>query len=289
MADFRNYHEEDYQAVCDFLIELNKTEKQYVNWNWARFEWMFEHSEFDKSLVNSIGLWWNGGKIVGAAIYDMFFGEAFCGVLPEYSWLYKEVLNYACENLKDENGLGIAIADDDAEKIETAESLGFKKADQTENILSLSLKQPLECCLADGLKLAEFDVYLDICGFLWLLWQGFDHGTDKAEFEKTEQIEENPCKRPHFKKSLSISVQNEQNERISYCCLWYDERTDYAYVEPVCTIPSYRGKGAAKAALFKAFNAAKEMGAKKVYVISEMDFYRKLGFTQDRHFTFYWK
>ena len=32
--EFRNYREEDYDAVCDFLIELNKNNKNHINWNW---------------------------------------------------------------------------------------------------------------------------------------------------------------------------------------------------------------------------------------------------------------
>ena len=44
-----------------------------------------------------------------------------------------------------------------------------------------------------------------------------------------------------------------KNEPVAYVCLWYDKRTDYAYIEPVCTVPNYRGKGIAKALLFVGF------------------------------------
>ncbi|HBE15186.1 MAG TPA: hypothetical protein DCY72_02915 [Ruminococcaceae bacterium] len=83
----------DYEAVCDFLIELNRENQYHINWNWARFEWMTEHPEFDKGLINSIGLWMDGGRVVGAAIYDMYFGKAFVGALPAYSALYPEILD----------------------------------------------------------------------------------------------------------------------------------------------------------------------------------------------------
>ena len=92
-AFFQHYRDEDYEAVCDFLIELNRQDKTHVNWNWARFEWMAEHPEFDKSARASIGLWRSEDKIVGAAIYDMYFGEAFCGTLPECEALYPEILD----------------------------------------------------------------------------------------------------------------------------------------------------------------------------------------------------
>ena len=81
---FKHYCNNDYEAVCDFLIELNRENQNHISWNWVRFEWMMEHPEFDKSLMDSIGLWLDGEKVIGAAIYDMYFGEGFSGVLPEY-------------------------------------------------------------------------------------------------------------------------------------------------------------------------------------------------------------
>ena len=35
-ACFRSYREEDYEAVCDFLIALNQRDRTHINWNWAR-------------------------------------------------------------------------------------------------------------------------------------------------------------------------------------------------------------------------------------------------------------
>ena len=64
---------------------------------------------------------------------------------------------------------------------------------------------------------------------------------------------------------------------------------DYAYVEPVCTIPSCRGKGIAAALLSEAFSRAKALGAKKAYVISDLPFYEKLGFEKTQHYSFYRK
>ena len=66
--------------------------------------------------------------------------------------------------------------------------------------------------------------------------------------------------------------------------LWYVD-----YVEPVCTIPDYRGKGIAAALLSEAFSRAKALGAKKAYVISDLPLYEKLGFQKAQHYSFYRK
>ena len=31
----RGYRDEDYEAVCDFLIELNQKDRTHINWNWG--------------------------------------------------------------------------------------------------------------------------------------------------------------------------------------------------------------------------------------------------------------
>ena len=287
---FKHYTENDYEAVCDFLIELNRENQHHINWNWGRFEWMMKHPEFDESLMGSIGLWMDGEKVVGAAIYDMYFGEAFVGVLPAYSALYPEILDYAYRELKDENGLGIAICDDCTDEIRVAKSAGFEVAEQTETVMRMDLDKELPANPPGGLRLAELDPVKEPIAFQWLLWQGFDHGSDKAEFERDDDVfPEIPEFRRHFDPTLSIAAKTADGEYVSYCCLWYSGKTDYAYVEPVCTVPSFRGKGVAKAVIYEALNRARSLGAKKAYVLSDMPFYEKIGFRKDKHFTFFWK
>ncbi|MBQ4171190.1 MAG: GNAT family N-acetyltransferase [Ruminococcus sp.] len=284
---FKHYSNEDYEAVCGFLIELNRENQNHINWNWARFEWMAAHPEFDKSAVAAIGLWMVGEKVAGAAIYDMYFGEAFCAALPEHAALYPDILDYACRALRDENGLGVAVCDDCREEIAALQQAGFVKDEQTETVLSVDLEKAPVAALPGGLHIAALDPVKEPYAFQWLLWQGFDHGTDKAVFEREDPIV--PQHRPHLDPRLSLTAVTGSGERVAYCCLWYDERTDYAYVEPLCTVPAYRGKGVAKALLCEALDRAKRLGARRAYVISDLPFYKRLGFGQDKHFTFYWK
>ena len=284
---FRNYTDDDYEALCDFLIALNDKEDSHINWNWARLEWMIEHPEFDKSLKKSIGLWTEDGRIVGAAIYDMYFGEGFCGVLPEYKELYKDVVEYACKELKDDSGFGLAICEENTDEVEMVKKQGFYIFDQDETIMERSLDDPFEAKIPDGLKFFCPDPVEDVYDLEWLFWQGFDHGQDRAEFEREEEII--PRVRKHFNKDLGVAAVNEKGEMVACCLLWYMPGTDYAYVEPVCTIPEYRGKGVAKALIYEAFGRAKKLGAKRAYVISDMEFYEKLGFKKKHHYLFFRK
>ena len=290
MVDFTAYTKEYYQGVCDFLTELNAGDKHHINWNWARFEWMYEHPEFDNSLIESIGLWTDQDRVVGAAIYDMYFGEGFCGALPGYGHLYPEILEYAYRKLSDESGFAFAVCDDDTVLAEIARHAGFEPTEQYETMMRIDLDRELAAELPEGFEFAELDPAKELYEFLWLLWQGFDHGDDRAEFERENG--ELPVKkqlREHFNPYLSVSAADGSGEKVAYCCLWYSDATDYAYVEPVCTVPSFRGKGISKAVIYEALRRARSLGAKYAYVISDMEFYRRLGFEEYNRFTFWRK
>lgn len=284
---FRVYSDIDFGRVCSFLISIIKNTNTHINWNWARFQWMMGHTETDYNHIDTIGLWFDGDKIVGAAIYDMYFGEAFIAALPGYRHLLPEIADYAYENLKDENGLGIAVNDRDDELKAILSDKDFAPVDQHETIMQIDIDKEREYVLPEGLKMVNPDPVKDNEAMQWLFWQGFDHGTDYEEFKKTEQKQGR--ERKYLKKELGIAAQNEKGELVSFCCLWYMDGTDYAYVEPVCTIPSYRGKGIARSLIYEALNRAREMGADKAYVISDNPFYEKLGFRKVETYTFWWK
>lgn len=284
---YRRYSPSDYEAVCDFLISLNRADKSHINWNWARFEWMTEHPEFDRASSSRIGLWWDQERVVGAAIYDMYFGEAFCGALPEYGDLYPLILDYAWQELRDDSGLGIAISDINHAEIAAAKVCGFAPAEQHETVMYRDMECLPSASLPGGFSIAELDPAREAAEFQWLLWQGFDHGTDRGEFEQKDPVV--PQIRRHFNSHLSLTAVAPNGDRAAYCCLWFHPGTDYAYVEPVCTIPAYRGRGIAGALLSEALARAAALGAKTAYVISDMAFYQRLGFEKLPSWSFFWK
>ncbi len=111
--DFRKFDHSYYETVRTFLIELSQNDRMHINWNWARWEWMYHHPEFDREAIDKIGLWFSDEVLIGVAIYDHYFGEAFFAVKSGHEELETDILDYIVENLSDENGLGIAVNDED--------------------------------------------------------------------------------------------------------------------------------------------------------------------------------
>ena len=281
------FTDRDYQAVCDFLVELNQAGTAHLNWNWARWEWMYSHPYCDRSLLPTMGLWKEKDSVVGAAIFDLYHGEAFCAALPEYKKFLPEIYSYAWENLRDENGLGIAAADTDADTRALLTELGYQKAAQTEVMYCLDLKKPLEYMLPEDFSIRQIHFPEDTIAYKKVIYLGFDHAGDQAEWDN--MLQSKAPLPPHLEPRLCLAVEDDKGEFAAHCTCWYDERTDYAYIEPVCTVPAHRGQGLGRGVVSEALNRCAAMGAKRAIVLSDQGFYKKLGFAPLENYTFYWK
>jgi len=283
------YHEGFYNEVCQFLIDISQEHCKHINWNWARWEWMYFHPDFDRSLRSKIGLWFDNLDLVGLATYDHDLGEAFFATKQGYEELEDEIIEYAVNNFSDENGLGIAVNDTDAERSQRLQNKGFVKHDQCENILVCTIANiDHHSVLPAGITLKSLDAETDVYKHETVLWKGFDHNGPVPIDEVTIQKQKAMLSATHMNPSLHIAAVNEDGEYVAYCGLWYSPQTEYAYVEPVVTIPSYRGKGLGAAVVVEALKRCSVLGANKAYVISDHPFYKAIGFVQHSRYSFYW-
>lgn len=287
--DFRNFNNSYYDKVCDFLIELSKHDRKHINWNWARWEWMYFHPDFNRDLIDKIGLWFCNDELVGMATYDHYLGEAFFATKLGFEELEKDILEYAITTFSDENGLGIAVNDADISILNLLHSSGFLRNEQTENILELTPESgSLDFIIPKGITLKNLDIKKDLYKHHNVLWKGFDHEEQLPLDEATMNRQKIMLSALNLNPFLHIAAENKDGEYVAYCGLWYNQKTDYAYVEPVCTIPEYRHNGIGKAVVLEALKRGFSLGAKKAYVISNDPFYKSLGFHQHSHYTFYW-
>lgn len=277
-VQFRNYDDQYYPVVRQFLIELSQNDPKHLNWNWARWEWMIYHPDFDHHHKSKIGLWFKDDELIGLVTYDLYFGEAWFAEKKGSQELQKELLEYAIDHFSDKNGLGIAVNDEDEKTIKLLESYQFKKNENKEWLLSISLYD------------LDFnsDINEDFYKHQAVLWKGFNHDGEVPADEESLQKHQRMMSAPNLNPDLHIAAQNRNGEFVAYCGCWYDPQTSYAYIEPVCTIPEYRGQGLGTTVVIEALRRCKLNGATDAYVISNDHFYKKLGFSEHAQYTFYW-
>ncbi|TQR45967.1 GNAT family N-acetyltransferase [Paenibacillus popilliae] len=242
------YHEGYYNEVCQFLIDISQEHRKHINWNWVRWEWMYFHPDFNRSLRSKIGLWFDNLDLVGLATYDYDLGEAFFATKQGYEELEDEIIEYAVNNFSDENGLGIAVNDTDAERSQRLQNKGFVKHDQCENILVLTIANiDHHSVLPAGITLKSLDAETDVYKHETVLWKGFDHDGPVPIDEVTIQKQKAMLSAIHMNPSLHIA-----------------------------------------AVVVEALKRCSVLGANKAYVISDHPFYKAIGFVQHSRYSFYW-
>jgi len=84
---------------------------------------------------------------------------------------------------------------------------------------------------------------------------------------------------PHFRFDLTTVVKAPTGNYAVYCGMWYDDKNQYAYVEPVATDPDYRRRGLGKATVLESLRRCGLLGAEVAYVWSDTPFYRSMEFS----------
>lgn len=290
---FRNYTSkagitEDYHKVREFLANLG-----YIEYTYARWDWMATHSYLDKSAVGKIGIWEEKGNIVGLATFDGRLGTAFCLTQKGYECLKKEILLYAYENLSVDEKFYVVIQDGDVYFQDIAASLGFIATDDKESDAIFYVdKTSLEYKLPEGFHITTMKDTLDFYQYRNVLWKGFNHeanGEGELVFNKeVEQEAYEEMIRPNVDLSLKVAVVGPDGNFVSYCGMWYDPKAGFAIIEPVATDPAYRKLGLGKAVVLEGIRRASLLGAEKAIVGSKQQFYYSIGLRPLATST-YWK
>lgn len=86
---------------------------------------------------------------------------------------------------------------------------------------------------------------------------------------------------------LAVIIADEKGEYVCYAGMWWTPENKLAYMEPLCTIPEYRHRGLASAALSELYRRTKALGATHM-TGGANDFYKAIGYKPAEKWT-YWK
>ena len=276
------HHQSDFDLVGQFLVNTYNLESQHPNWLQPRWEYMHYHPLIDESTLDKIGIWEDAGDVVGVVHHEHQMGEIYIEIRSEYSYLKRDMLEYAQEHLyRDENEgklLQVFINANDDEFKAIAEDQGFHKEETHQEVMSqFKIVDPFPgITVPEGFRLKSLQEDNDLNKIHRVLHRGFNHPgeppPDEIEGRKKMQAA------PNFRKDLTIVVEAPDGNFVSFCGMWYEASNKIAYVEPVATDPDYRRMGLGKAAVLEGIRRCGELGATVAFVGSEQQFYISMGF-----------
>lgn len=259
-----------YNEIYEFLLKA--ADRGYNElFHWGRFEWMMGHSLLDTSHLDSIALFRDEEhKIAGLIVYDTFYEDRYYILhLCNDPMLLKLMVDLILSNTKDE--CTIKISDQDHSLCQLLQELHFVKCNKETSILEINLDQELDYKLPFGYSMSPKEFLFDHWKYQMVIHKGFNH-TDIPD--KWDEKLFTPS--PNSNTQLSVFAIR-SDDYCAHCQVWYS-KGDTAYIEPVVTIPECRNSGLGKAVVYEALSRARGLGAKRAIVLSEQEFYFKIGF-----------
>lgn len=281
----------DYNNVYEMLAENYKPNNASGNMMPAEFEYCFCHPSIDIKSMSRSGVWENDDSIVACAHIEFKLGEAYFEIADGYNYLREEMLDFSEKYLygRKENGttfLSVKVPQSQPEFIKYIENKGYKFTRESE-CYYLPLDKEFEVELPKGFKIISVFDGVDHVKLQIAIQLGFEHSMEDiiGDHLANSLI----CGTgPNFKPELNYVVVASNGDYAAYGGFWYDEKTDLAYLEPLCTHPDYRYKGLAKAILSKGMNECKNLGAKYCTGGSN-NLYYHLGFKKYNSYSWWYK
>ena len=261
---------EQYESIYQFLLEAEKLEYN-EHFHWGRFEWMHTHSYLDEDKLTSIAMFKDeNGTIVGLTTYDTGYDDR---VYLIHTSSDKMLLEYMVDTVLEAEGDGAVIKANSNDTVicQILQEKGFEKKHRCACILSLDLTNPLDYSMPDAYSMSPQGCVADPWQYQLVIHKGFGNEgiPERWNDEFLKRI-------PHVNEDLkTFAIAN--NEYCAHCGLWYSTGNT-AYVEPVATVPEHRKQGLAKAVVYEACTRANAFGAKRAIVISDQEFYFRIGF-----------
>jgi len=284
---FRHYnYPEDYERVSRFLIEHHQWGNRDGNWLEPIWEYMHFHPSLDKAALSRNGIWEDCGKLVGVVHYESKPGEAFFEFDPEYLYLREEMLLYAEQELfgvSEQDGhrfLNVYVNDFDPEFQELVRSAGYASDPINERAMS-RFEVPNQFPVIElpaGYKITSLAQEPDWEKVHRVIWRGFDHGEDVPMSINDLEERRNMFVTPKANLDLKIAIKAPNREFAAFCGMFYEPESNFALVEPVTTVPTYRRMGLGKAAVLEGIRRCTQLGADLAYVGSDQAFYLAIGF-----------
>ena len=276
----------DFPDVYQFMIDIY--ERDWRNGVPAPFlEYALVSDWMDKSKVHRWKIWEDDGVMVGLVFYENPINDVYFSLRPGYEELAEEMVAYACSSMPREDGkLKFVIFGGQDAIMEAAGKAGFhqmfeymEKVFDFENVLDYPLPDGFHFVKPEEMSMEKIS---ECC------WKGFNHEEEEGPWDGEIEYIHYMMMAPHIHPEDAVVIASDNGEYACYAGMWWTPENKLAYMEPLCTIPKFRKRGLASAALSEHYRRLKPRGA--THMTGGGDpFYEKIGFQPVIHWTFWEK
>jgi len=299
--------QQDFLRIRDFLVETFSLYQRPFNWlidhwNFCRYFALPVHSYYNSRHFSvptrphqsirdelplweaTIGIWENErGQIVGVVNSENEEpGEAWIQIHPDYTFLYDEMVTYVEERLADRaDGIGYVklYVNSGSELEQIAAARGYRKLGYRHTHLEYAIHETSAPQLLEGFVIHSVPEEDDVDKRRMAKAIAFGAHYAPSSWPPASAFREMQ-QAPDYRKDLDLFIVAPNGDYVSFCTIWIDERNQYGVFEPVGTHAEYQGKGFGRALLMEGFRRMARYGARRSFMDSDNEFYRKAGFME---------
>jgi len=266
------------------------------------FEYALTSKWMDKEYLHLNRLWMAGDIVVGFVFTEAVVTSVFFNLRPGYEGLADEMVEYAQNSFPDLGGeRELVIFSGQEALIRAAEKEGYKVSYENADFLFDFRKSGLSYDLPEGFHFVD-PLKCDLLKLAKCTWNGFNAeelGPFKNWNIPDSETPWNPHKAYtgvvssavapplHATHEYNVIIADENEDYVCFSGMWWVPENKLAYMEPLCTVPEYRRRGLAAAALTQHYRRLKVLGAEYMTGGGD-DFYRKVGYEEGIHWL-HWK
>lgn len=277
----KNITTRNFRILCDFMdiyrFMLEIYEKDWRNGVPAPFfECALSSDWMDKSYTHRNQIWEDDGKIVAFCFMENPVNCIYFSLRPGYEELAEEMIVYAEEYMPRIDGkLEFDLFEGQEAVKKAAMKHGYIQTGNW-NEMVYDFDKPLQYDLPDGFRFTEVGK-LNVEKAVECCWKGFNHEETEGPWDGDAESGYHLKMAPHETAQYAVAVENEKGEYVCYAGMWWTPENNLAYMEPLCTVPEYRRKGLAAAALAELYRRMKPLGATHM-TGGDNPFYKAIGY-----------
>lgn len=283
---------QNFRILCDFMdVRSFMTDIYEPDWRNgvpAPFlEYALSSTWMDTSHTHRWQIWKDDEKIAAFVFHENPISDTYISLRPGYEDLADELVAYASGNMPKENGKNkLVLFAGQTAIMQAAGRVGYIQTGAcTER--GFDFRKSLDYSLPEGFRFVEPE-NLDAAKISECCWKGFDHeaaeGPWNGDYESVLRL----MTTPHTTYDYDVAIENEKGEYVCFAGMWWTPENHLAYMEPLCTVPQYRRRGLAAAALSELYRKMKPLGAAHM-TGGANPFYEKIGFDLCIGWTFWEK
>ncbi|MBQ7454983.1 MAG: GNAT family N-acetyltransferase [Clostridia bacterium] len=256
------------------------------------FEYALTSSWMDKRFLYLDRLWFDGPRLVGFTFYESPVSTILFHLRAGYEALAEEMIAWADGQMPGAPGeKELILFPGQQALLAAAEARGYR-LDHVEEDWMLDLRAaapdrplpagfhwvPPEECDAARVAKCAWKGFGHEASAPFVDWAGEDPGTPWNPQKSYRNILS--CMMappPHATYEYNVVIADSAGEYACYAGMWWVPQNRLAYMEPLCTIPEYRGRGLASAALSLHCRRMRALGAEWM-TGGGGGFYRKIGY-----------